>query len=129
MKTLRREQELSAEQNALLQAENENLQKTVSEQNELVRLYEITEKEQNENVQRLEAYVKKLDSQLLVLRHTLSAKGLAAHADLTDADIEEIIAANAGQPDVATAVENAQRILVEYAANVHIYGTCSGKAH
>jgi hypothetical protein len=46
------------------------------------------------------------------------AKGLPAHADLTSADGDRLIETHRGQPDVATAVELAEQILTEHAANV-----------
>ena len=116
--TVRRERHLASEQNAMLQAQNENLQKTVQDQHDLALEYGLNDKQQQKDISDRDDEIRKLRAQVLTLRHALSAKGLPPHADLTNADIERLIAENSGQPDVAAAVETAGRILMEHAANV-----------
>lgn len=116
--TVRRELELAVRQNELLLAENENLQKTIRLQDDLVRDYDLTNTVQETSITERDAQIRNLSAQIMALRHALRAKGLPAHADLTDADIERLIADNRGQPDVASAVQAAEEILNGHAANV-----------
>lgn len=123
--TLARERDLAVEQNELLNVAVQNLQKALDAQNEMQREYVDNEKILEERVQQQYATIQNLEARLLTLRQGLSSKGLPAHSDLSDADIERLIEDGSGHESVADAVIAAEELLSTHSVRI----VFSKKAH